>query len=630
MLKWSCGLGLVIAASVSLAGDAGPNYAAMKFETDIQPMLTKYCLGCHGDVKPKGGIRFSPYKDLASIQKAPGVWGEVLSAIRLNEMPPSSAEDKLTTPEREKLVGWINWAMETIDLTKLPKNPGHIVLHRLSREEYNNTIRDLLGVTTRHADKFPADGGGGGGFDNNADTLYIPPLLLEKLVEAAKEIVEEAKPDRIFTTKPADATPAKKKEAAKEILTGLMTKAYRRPLKFGDMERILNIFEGLDKKGVAFEDAVKHSLKAVLCSPHFLFRVEMQKILPDPQPLEHYEMASRLSYFLWSSMPDDELFKLAAAKQLQDPKVLEAQALRMLKDPKARALGDNFARQWLGIDALENGLVAPDAKRFPEFTPELKDAMLGEVSAFTTHILRENESLLNLIDSKYTFANEALSKHYGLASVKGPAFQKVALTDDKRGGVLGFGAVHATSSYALRTSPVLRGKWILEHVIGAPPPPPPPDTPTLPQEEPAKGQLSLREQLEKHRLDAKCASCHDRIDPLGFSLENYDVIGRWRTVDAQGKPLDTAGVLPTGEKVGGPAELKKVLLGRKAEFLKNFTEKLMSYALGRGVEIYDRLTIKDIQTALAKDQYRAQTLVLEIVKSYPFRYKQNLVVENKP
>src|SRR5581483_4495034 len=334
-----------------------------------------------------------------------------------------------------------------------------------------------------------------------------------------------------------------------------------------------------------------------------------------------YELASRLSYFLWSSMPDEELFRWAGANQLHEPKMLEQQVARMIRDPKSRVFTESFSSQWLRVRELRTA-AQPDPNRFPNFTPALRDAMYREVVDFFDSVLREDASLLGLLSADYTFVNSSLAKLYGIDGVEGEQFRRVKLADDKRGGLLGMAAVLTLTSYPQRTSPVLRGKWVLEEILGTPPPPPPPLVKSLPPDDSPVDGLTLRQQLEKHRAQPECAACHVRMDPLGFGLENFDPIGAWRARIGN-QPVDASGVLPDGEKFEGPAQLKKVLLGRKEEFIRNLTRKMLAFALGRGLEYYDTPAVNRITKALASHDYRSSVLISQIVQSFPFEYRRN-------
>jgi hypothetical protein len=321
-------------------------------------------------------------------------------------------------------------------------------------------------------------------------------------------------------------------------------------------------------------------------------------------------------------MPDEELLKLAAQKKLRDPATLDLQVKRMLASPKSKALADSFAGQWLRVRDLYT-TAQPDPGRFPNYTPALRDAMYNETIDFFSDVLHQNSSLLTLLNANYTYLNEDLARLYGIEGVKGPEMRRVELADKRRGGILSMASVLTLTSYPQRTSPVLRGKWVLEEILGAPTPPPPPNAGGLSANDAPEAGLTFRQRLEKHREKPQCASCHSRMDPIGFGLENFDGIGRWRD-EIGGKPVDSSGILATGEKFSGPAELKQHVLMQKEEFVRNLTEKMLAYALGRGLEPYDIPTVRKITVAVAKDNYRSGTLLREIVKSYPFQYRKNL------
>lgn len=588
------------------------------FEKDAQPFLKQYCLGCHGAKGARGGVDLAKYADLAALQKDQNTWRKVLTQVRERSMPPKNAAQPKET-ERDHMVQWLAHALDNVDESLIAKDPGRVLIHRLSRTEYNNTLRDLLGVDTRPADKFPADGGGGGGFDNNADTLFIPPILMERYLEAAGDSLAQAPAARLFTVRPSKTLPAP--AAARKVLATFAKRGYRRPVTVPEVDRLVSLYTQAAARGEKWDNAVKFAMKAVLVSPYFLFRVEKDRPVNGPYPVSDYELANRLSYFLWSSMPDEELFRLADKKLLRDPKVMDAQIARMLKDPKGQALSDSFVGQWLRIRELQTS-AQPDPKRFPSYTPTLRDSMYRETVEFFSSILKEDTSLLRLLDADYTFVNEELAKHYGIPGVTGPEFRRVSLTDRNRGGILTMASVLTITSYPQRTSPVLRGKWVLEEVLGAQVPPPPPNAGGLPADGANKEGLTFRQRLEQHRVKPECASCHSRMDPLGFGLENYDGIGRWRA-QMDGKPVDSSGVLNTGEKFTGPVELKTLITVRKEEFLRNLTEKMLAYSLGRGLEPYDIPAVRRITEAVSKDGYRGTTLIREIVKSYPFQYRKN-------
>ena len=418
-------------------------------------------------------------------------------------------------------------------------------------------------------------------------------------------------------------------ECARMIVAALARRAYRRPVRDEEVNGLVRFVSMAQQNGDSFEQGVRVALEAVLVSPHFLFRIESD---PDPNNpaashrIDDYELASRLSYFLWSSMPDEELFRLADQHKLRKPDVLTAQVRRMLLDKKSIALVDNFAGQWLELRNLDS--VKPDPDRFPNFDQDLRQAMRQETRLFFEAVIHEDRSILDFIDGKFTFLNERLAKHYGIPGVAGPEFRRVELTGNDRSGVLTQASVLTVSSYPTRTSPVLRGKWILENFLNDPPPPPPPGTPNL--NEAAIGTTaSLRQQLEQHRANPVCASCHARMDPLGFGLDNYDAVGRWRTEDGK-FAIDTTGTLPGGRTFRSPAELKEILKGDRDAFARCLTEKMLTYALGRGLERYDRPAVNLICRRLAASDYRFTRLVLEIVRSLPFEMRHGEAPNRMP
>jgi hypothetical protein len=409
-------------------------------------------------------------------------------------------------------------------------------------------------------------------------------------------------------------------ECERKIIANLARRAYRRPVTPQEVSQLLNLYSLARNRGDSFEEGLAIALQGILVSPHFLFRLEKDQAVNSQtaRPINDYELASRVSYFLWSSMPDDELLGLAEQGILKKPAVLAAQVARMLKDARSSALVENFGGQWLELRKLES--VKPDRDRFPEFDEYLRLSMRRETEMFFEHIVRQNQSILDFVDGNYSFLNERLAKFYKIGGISGSQFRKVNLTGTERGGVLTQASVLTVSSYATRTSPVLRGKWILENLLNAPPPPPPADVPNL--DEAKIGQsASMREQLEEHRKNTTCASCHSRMDPLGFGLENFNAIGAWRAQDGK-FPVDASGTLPDGRSFKGPRELKSLLKADRDVFAEGLTDKLLTYALGRGLESYDKPTVKKIANRLASENYRFSSLVLEIIKSLPFQMRR--------
>jgi hypothetical protein len=423
---------------------------------------------------------------------------------------------------------------------------------------------------------------------------------------------------RIFIQQP---TPQTTNEAARAIIANFARRAYRRPVTTEELGRLMEIFKMVEKDKGSFEGGIKLALQAVLVSPNFLFRGELQPEPDDPDsahPVDDYALASRLSYFLWSSMPDEELFALAAKGRLRSE--LESQIKRMLKDPKAHALVENFADQWLQIRNL--AAATPDREVFPEFDEDLRSAMAKETEMFFEYIMRQDRSVLEFIDADYSFLNERLARLYGIQGVTGNGFQRVSLKGSGRGGLLTEASILTITSNPTRTSPVKRGKWVLENILGAPPPPAPPNVPPLKEGKDAVAAGTLRQRMEQHRTDPVCASCHAKMDPIGFGFENYDAIGRWRTSDGK-FPLDTSGELSGGEAFKNVADLKTILLKRKREqFERCLAEKMLTYALGRGLERYDKCAVDVIATKLERKHYRFSALIDEVVKSVPFETRR--------
>ncbi|MEO7653799.1 MAG: DUF1592 domain-containing protein, partial [Bryobacteraceae bacterium] len=434
---------------------------------------------------------------------------------------------------------------------------------------------------------------------------------------------------RLFGLEAGEA-PVAPRKAAERLLAGFLRKAFRRPVQSEEVQKYLSMYDRAAGRGDPYEAGVKLALSAVLVSPDFLFRMEERREDPAIHALRDHEIATRLSYFLWSTMPDDELSALADQGRLQDPKVLGAQVDRMLDDARSRVFANTFVGQWLGTQDV-GGRVAPTVAEVQYFyTPEVAADLREEPVLLFHHLLGENRSLLDLLQGNYTFLNDRLVKFYQLEgkvpALQSTGFQRVEWPDSRRGGVFGLGAVLALTSHFKQTSPVLRGAWVLDTMLGTPAPTPPPDIPPLETEAKKRGNFTVRQQLMKHREDPSCSACHNLMDPIGFALENFDWLGRWRDNEDNGQPLDTAAVMPSGEKFNGPAELRQVLMNRKDEFLRHLTAKVLGYALGRSLQDPDQCTIQSLVEAVSKDGYRARTLIREVVLSVPFRNSQGKVV----
>lgn len=615
----------------------------------IRPILEKHCFPCHHDTKRSAGISlkniFMGINDTKALMVRDGkVWMNVVKQIESGEMPPRG-HAQLSAEEHETLVSTIN---EILYSSLSANNPGRVVMRRLSHSEYQYSVFSLTGVTYDAPSKFPADGSGGAGFDNFAGTLFLTPLKMERYYEAAEEILEQAYANpglwqsivpesysksfwaRIrdwFAGLFGEVDPsAGAVEAATDVIVPFATRAYRRFLEPEEKEKLLGLFrkvyEGTDEDD-RYDIAIRETLKAVLVSPNFLYRYEEELPVPidHPYPIGNFELASRLSYFLWSTLPDEELFQQAYHNNLQDSVVLQQQVRRMLRDPKARNFAESFVTQWFGISRFRetNPL---DPERFPEMTPSLRKAMYDEMVEYFYYVLTGSRNFLDLIDSDYTFLNEELARHYGIEGVHGDDMRRVVLKDRTRGGVLAMGSVLATTSMPLRTSPVLRGKWVLEEILGTPPPPPPPDVGDLPEEAATNPNASMRDLLTLHRANAACAGCHKKLDPIGFGLENFDPSGKWRNSYGD-KPVVAWDTMPSGEVFRGFADLKKILLTKEDEFARTLSEKMFIYATGRNVGFVDELFIQRLVKNLKQNRFDTEKFIMELVNLEAFRYKVN-------
>jgi mono/diheme cytochrome c family protein len=720
-----------------------------EFVQSIRPVLVENCGACHTPGKANNRVDFLKAESATDIESRRTLWRSVAAQLRNRTMPPVAS--KITEQDRLRIATWVDDRLRQT-ACNAGEYAGAVGTRRLNRREYHNTIRDLFGVDLAVADIFPADGSGGEGFDTNGETLYIPPMLMERYLQAAQQVLDraiitpplrkslapsgleaipgrkgrllppgrelswttpvfvdgdytlrvwierphdhefklEVKVDggapevlayqrdpnggptarnvnarfargahtisvvdrkdpleffsvaveqkldepppekralhyRLFGTEPGEA-PLEPREAARRLLVRFLPKAYRRPVDTKEVDRFVALYDRAAERGDPFEEAVKLALKAVLVSPPFLFRIEERAPATGIHPLGQYDIASRLSYFLWSTMPDDELLRLAEEGRLQDPKVLAAKAERMLDDPRSRAFANTFIGQWLGTWEVGGRLVPAMSEVQHFYTPEVAADLREEPVLLFHHILATNRSLMELITANYTFMTERLVKFYELEGqvqgVDGSAFVKVNWPDNRRAGIIGMGSVLAMTSHYRESSPVLRGAWVLDTLLGTPVPPPPPEVPPLETAANKHLKLTMREKLESHRANPSCAACHNLMDPIGFSLENFDWMGRWRDKEVNGKPVDAAGTLPSGEKFSGPVELRQVLLSRKDEFIRHLTSKVLGYALGRSLQDGDQCTVQRIATLLEKDDYRARTLIREIVLSVPFRNTQ--------
>ncbi len=588
--------------------------------------IKRYCLECHSGEKPKASLDLSRFDSMDKILSEALLWDDILIRLSQGDMPPKEA-DLPTLNERSEFLNWVESSLQKAACQSGP-HAGPAVLRRLNRAEYSASVRDLLDIHFDAGEALPSDGSGGEGFDNASETLFISPIHAEKYMDAAHVAVEYAFADprslrRFLVAEPDEKTSPE--VAARRVIEDFLPRAFRRSIPESEILEYLALFHAAYKADPSFMVAIRLTLQAVLISPKFLFIAEEPNFDSKPHKVTDHELASRLSYFLWGSLPDDELLKAADEGNLSDSRILQEQFKRMLgsqNSRKVRNFSQNFVEQWLGTRALGREF-KPD-KSIRGYDSELEGGMKYEPVFFFHEILTENRSLLDLLKADYTYVNRRLARHYRIKGEFREQPKRVQLTDEnRRGGLLSMAAVLAVSSYPHRTSPVLRGKWILETILGDPPPPPPPNVPELEESASSVSSESLRQRLELHRQNVACAQCHDRIDPLGFGLENYGVLGRWRD-KYEGHTVDARGALPDGTTFSGPAELKLALLGRKDQFVRHLTKKMLGYALGRGLTYYDYCAVNSIVDKLRANDYKSHHLLFGIIQSVPFRFKAGI------
>lgn len=600
------------------------------FRKRVTPFIKTYCLECHQNRRPtEAGLSFTPALDTPGHAAFSEKWKKSAARVKAHDMPPEGL-DQPTDEEREMFLTWLQKVKYLS-----PKDPGPFVIRRLTKTEYGNTLHDLLGVDPSVADSLP-DEVSGEGYLNS-----LSPLQLEQYLRIAESAL-----DKVFGTPDAsednghkrpnkvaeivggfpgeESTGEEHRAMLETVAESLAKRAYRRPASDAEIRVLVDVYDLGHQNGLSDRAALRLMLKAMLVSPQFLFITPAVDFDTKDEivPLDGYQLASRLSYLLWATMPDDELMSLADSGTLQEPAVLTAQVQRMLNDPRSRALFDGFAAQWLGLGDLQTKTFDP--VKFPEMTDEMRSAMYDEARLFFASIVRENRSVADFIDSDYTFINEHLAAIYDLEdSVTGNEMRRIELADRNRGGVLGMPAILAATSFPNRTSPVNRGVWVLEQVLGDRVPPAPPDVPALEnQDKQSIADLTLRERTELHRSDPVCANCHRLLDPIGFGLENFDAIGRWRDRDENGEAIDASGELPGGNQFASPRELKKIIAERLDDFSRNLVEKLLAYALCRKLEGYDEIVVDELMDEIAEDGYRMQTLINAVVTSYPFTHRR--------
>jgi hypothetical protein len=578
------------------------------FEKEIHPILENYCFDCHDSASAKGDIDLESALAQTPLVRNRLLWENVAERVKMVDMPPKKKAQP-SDPDRLKLRAWLAAEIGGFDYRTV-RNPGYVPARRLTREEYNRTIHDLVGLDLRPADDFPMDFSGTSGFSNSANTLFLQTAHLDRYFTAAEGVIDEVRTDVN-----AWGNLAGKPEDASETITRFMRRAYRRLPTEAEIKEVTQRYEASLAERRSQPDALADAFKTILVSPNFLLRVEQSANIAKDQAIGDFDLATRLSYFLWASTPDEEL--LAAAGELFDLEKRQAQVKRMLADPRSLSLGEIFAAEWLGTDDV-GPRIRKDPIDNPWCTETLMTAMRAETAHFFHSLVRDNAPVSRLIDSDYTFVNAELARFYHISGVEGTAMRKVDLETRQRGGILGHASVLATTSFPDRTSPVVRGKWILDTLLGTPPPPPPPDVPEIDVEgRGSRGATTLRKKLEAHRESARCAGCHSQIDPLGFALESYAEFGQWRG------NVDDRGTLPSGAKFRGPAGLKLALIDERIDDLgSQAIRKMLAYALGRQLEFYDEATVKEIAAELKPTGYRFGDLVLAITESYPFSMKR--------
>lgn len=595
----------------------------LAWETDIAPILLKACGDCHNDDNASGELNLE-----ALIKATPLVinrqrWLNVIQQIKIRSMPPPD-EGEMPETDRISTAAWLTRYLDEFDYGSVHR-VGHEPARRLTREEYNNTIRDLIGIDLRPADQFPADLSASSGFKNSANSLFFQPLTLERFISAAEQVTAQAFPIDSLR----QANQPKLSHAWNELLQDdanlsnplavierFTSRAFRRPPTQQEITDLGSLYQRMRQSGHSPYHSIREVIEVILISPHFLFRNET---VNGRNKVTQFEMANRLSYFLWSSMPDTELFAAAQRGDLLDQEKLITQVDRMLDDPKAITLGTVFASQWLGTDQLDR--VRPDPIDNPWATDGLVSAMTQETALLFHSLVRDNLPVDRLVDSNYTFMNQELAAHYGIEGVIGDEMRKVSLRNTQRSGLLAHGSVLAVTSFPGRVSPVMRGNWILTELLGTPPPPPPPNVSEFDESIAERGRLSQRQKLELHRNNPNCYSCHSQIDPLGFTLSRFDWFGRYRSGREMGD--ETKGRLPDGREIDGLEGLIQAILeDRLTDLSRQTIKKLFSFALGRQLEYYDEATLRELMIDFEQDERRLRKLVHHIVQTDTFQMNE--------
>ncbi|GJM28530.1 MAG: hypothetical protein DHS20C17_11650 [Cyclobacteriaceae bacterium] len=612
----------------------------------VKPIFDKNCnKACHNADDNKGGLNLNQFDFILSIQKRGDVFLKVIEHIENGTMPPEE-KPPLTRMEKDTLLFYIKKYIK--DALEKP-DPGIITARRLSNREYEYAIQDLTGIFIETDSLLPRDPGGGEGFDNFSGTLYVTPLLMERYFEISELVIHEMYEDQDLWRNhvPSNTFTLFQKikhwwysliynrnlahqatlDLAQKAIVSFTTLAYRRYLSAEERTLLLNFFDevykSLPESKDQFDLAMQEVLKAVLVSHHFLIRQEADPPFTEPYLVNSFELATRMSSFLWCSIPDVELLEAAYKGDLSNPELVRKQVRRMLEDPKSKRMAESFVSQWLEIDNIIQPEFEKDPDLFPEFSQDLRTAMYGETVEYFYYTLSDSRNFLELLNGNYTFLNESLANHYGLSGIEGDSLRKVVLDIPERGGILGMASVLTTTSLPNRTSPVLRGKWVMEKVLSSPPKPPPPNVPDLEATKEIHDELTLREALVIHRENPSCFGCHQDMDDLGFALENYDAVGRWRAnYENSPNPIDVSGSLKSGETFEGALELKEILNTREKQFANGISRKMLGFALGRSVVFKDTKTIETLADLLVEYKFDPVPFIEEIVLSYPFQYKK--------
>lgn len=622
---WAALLVLVSSAAVCADEDFG---------REIRPILKTHCFACHSSQAQKGKLDLERYLQLSQVVGDIKTWQTVAEKIADRSMPPKD-KPALGDKERERLTRWIGRMVQQVE-TAEPTDPGPTFPRRITRREYRNAVRDLFAFEA-DVESYLTETRSQSGYDNQIGQLTFPPDLLEKYLMLADSVVEGASWNlgNLRNKEPINRwhkvwegqDKLTARQAAEKNLTLLARMGFRRPPDEKEVELLLKPFDRALAVKKDFFHNQRYAIKAMLVMPQFLYRIESLPADDKPAPVDDYELAGRLAAFLWSSVPDPELLDVAAAGNLRKPDVLREQVRRMLKDARGSRLASEFPEQWL-FGRQQTHLL--DQVKFPDYTPALARASSEELALVFAKLYREQRSLLELIDADYTFVNEELASLYGIKvpredGNKARIMREVPLTDKRRGGLLGMAIAHQKTSMPSRTSPTNRGKWVLDSLLGTPPPPPPPEVANSVDgnaQDPEGRPLTLREKLDQHgKQGTSCANCHLKMDPIGYSLENFDPIGRLREKDGN-HPVENTGKLPDGTELKGVESLKQVLVQRKDQFVRNLVEHLLTYALGRDLQAYDLPTVRRITHAVIEKQYRADVLIEEVVLSYPFLHKR--------